>query len=47
MNFCGCQTTTGTHSIALVAQARGAGLTLVTADDNIARYDVAQLNARA
>jgi PIN domain nuclease of toxin-antitoxin system len=31
----------------LVAQARGAGLTLVTADDNIARYDVAQVNARA
>ena len=31
----------------LVAQARGAGLTLVTADNDIARYDVAQVNARS
>ncbi len=31
----------------LVAQARGAGMTLVTADENITRYDVLQMNARA
>jgi PIN domain nuclease of toxin-antitoxin system len=31
----------------LIAQARGAGMTLVTADENIARYDVSQMNARA
>ena len=29
----------------LVAQARCAGLTLVTSDENIARYDVAQVDA--
>jgi PIN domain nuclease of toxin-antitoxin system len=31
----------------LVAQARCAGLTLVTSDENIARYDVAQVHAGA
>jgi PIN domain nuclease of toxin-antitoxin system len=31
----------------LIAQARGAGMTLVTANENIARYDVLQMNARA
>jgi PIN domain nuclease of toxin-antitoxin system len=30
----------------LIAQARRGGLTLVTADENIARYDVSQMNAR-
>jgi PIN domain nuclease of toxin-antitoxin system len=30
----------------LVAQARGVGLTLVTGDENIARYDVARVDAR-
>lgn len=31
----------------LIAQARGAGITLVPVDENIARYDVLQMNARA
>lgn len=30
----------------LIAQARGGGLTLVTGDENIARYDVARVDAR-
>ncbi len=31
----------------LIAQARGAGMTLVTADENIARYDVSKMNGHA